>query len=262
MTAARPGSDDPWIRCLRSDGAHRVRLICFPHAGGSASYFFPWSRSPELTAEVWAIQYPGRQERRREPCITDASELTERIHSALKPWTDAPFAFFGHSMGAVLAYEVARLMEADGHGPARLFVSGRRAPSRPREEHVHQGADAALVDEIRRIGGTDEAFLQDPELLQLILPVVRADYSAIENYTYTPGPPLSCGITALVGAADPKATVEEAAAWAEHTAGPFDQRVFPGDHFYLDQCRPEVLATISSALRDRPAAAPGPETRH
>lgn len=246
MTGAAARSEE-WIRCFRP-AAGSVRLVCFPHAGGSASYFFPWSRSPVLTAELLAVQYPGRQDRRGEPCIDEIPKLAERIHHALKPWTDGACAFFGHSMGAVLAFEVARRLEANGGGLARLFVSGRRAPSRHRNENVHLGADDRVVAEMRLIGGTDERFLKDPELLRFILPAVRADYRAIETYAYSPGPPLRCGTTAMVGDADPRTTVEEAAAWAEHSTGDFALRVFPGDHFYLDACRAGVIETISSTL--------------
>lgn len=238
---------DRWLRCFRPD-AGKVRLVCFPHAGGSASYFFPWTRSSALAAEVWAVQYPGRQDRRAEPCVDSIPELAARIHGALESWPDGPTAFFGHSMGAVLAFEVARRVEAGGGRLARLFASGWRAPSRHREEHIHQGGDDRILAEMRRIGGTDERFLQDPELIRLVLPTVRADYRAVETYVYADGPRLRCGITAMVGDADPKATVEEAAAWGEHCTEGFDLRVFPGDHFYLDVCRPGVIDTISSTL--------------
>lgn len=239
---------DQWIRRFQSE-AGGAALVCFPHAGGSASYFFPWSRMLAPAAQVWAIQYPGRQDRRLEPCIDNIPELADAIHGALSTRMDGPCAFFGHSMGAVLAFEVARRLEGDGGAVTRLFASGRRAPSRHRDEDVHRRADAGVVAELRLVGGTDPRVLADPELLRMILPTVRGDYQAIETYSYSPGPPLNCGITAMVGDADPKTTVDEAAAWAGHCAGEFELRVFPGDHFYLDTCRPGVIDTIAASLK-------------
>lgn len=239
--------DDQWIRNFQP-GTGGTALVCFPHAGGSASYFFPWARMLAPAAQVWAVQYPGRQDRRLEPCIDNVPELADAIHDALKTRMNGSYAFFGHSMGAVLAFEVARRLERDGRGPARLFVSGWRAPSRHRDEDVHRRGDAGVVAELRLVGGTDPRFLEDPELLRIVLPTVRSDYQAIETYVYSPGPPLNCGITAMVGDSDPKATVDETAAWAEHCAGEFELRVFPGDHFYLDTCRPGVIDTIAASL--------------
>jgi surfactin synthase thioesterase subunit len=240
-----------WIRRFHAIDGIGVRLLCFPHAGGSASYFFAVSRALAPRAEVLAVQYPGRQDRRLEPAIESVTELAERVYGALGAWTDRPLAFFGHSMGAIMAFEVARLMQArDGTGPVHLFASGRRAPARYREGTVHQYNDQELLAELSRIGGTDQRFLRDPEMHATVLPVVRSDYRAIESYRYTAGSPLACPITALVGDADPQTTVDEANSWADHTAGGFRLRVFTGGHFYLDAHRAEVINLISATLAD------------
>ncbi|MFI0939894.1 thioesterase II family protein [Streptomyces sp. NPDC021020] len=236
-----------WVRGYRqaSDG---VRLFCFPHAGGAASYFYPWSRSLR-DVEVLALQYPGRQDRGAEPHLRSIPELADRIHEALAPQLAEPYAFFGHSMGAVLAFETAARIARDGlPGPVHLFVSGRRAPHRTRHEELHRASTAALVAEMRRLGGTDPRVLADPELLELVLPTVRADYTAVETYRYAPVPPLACDITALIGDTDPKASVDDAHAWAQHTSGRFALRTFPGGHFYLEDCRAGVFDVISAAL--------------
>ncbi|MBL1103062.1 thioesterase [Streptomyces sp. 5-8] len=239
---------DSWFRVYR-EAPEGVRLFCFPHAGGAASYFFPWSRSLPADIEVLAVQYPGRQDRRSEPCIRAVPELADRIHAAIRPRLAQPFAFFGHSMGAVLAFEVAsRIARDEGVAPAHLFVSGRRAPSRVRHEELHRAGTAALVAEVRALGGTDPRVLADKDLLDLVLPTIRADYTAIETYRFDSAPPLSCDVTAMVGDSDPKASIDDTAAWSQHTLGRFDLRIFPGDHFYLDECRAGVLDVIASAL--------------
>lgn len=185
-----------------------------------------------------------------EACIDNIPELAEASLEGLQDWLCHPFAFFGHSLGAVVAFEVARrLRDRAAAQPLRLFVSGRRAPSRHRaSENVHLRNDAALVEELRRNGGTDPRALHDPELLAAFLPIIRNDFKAIETYEYTTTVPLACPITALVGNADPQATIDEASAWADHSSQGFDLHVFPGGHFYLESSRAAVINTISATL--------------
>jgi pyochelin biosynthetic protein PchC len=243
------GEDGRWIRRFHQSPESDVRLVCFPHAGGAASYYFPLSRSLAPHVEALAVQYPGRQDRRTEPCVENVVELATRIHEALKPWTGRPFAFFGHSMGAIVAFEVARRLREHGEtGPMWLFASGRRAPSRSRADNVHLRNDAGVVAELRRMGSTDPRVLDDDELLATILPATRSDYRAIETYSYTPGPSLECPVDALVGDSDPQTTIAEAAAWGEHSTGKFELRVFSGGHFYLDAHRSAVVDAICTAL--------------
>jgi pyochelin biosynthesis protein PchC len=250
-----------WIRVYRQ-GAEGMRLFCFPHAGGVASYFHPFSKALPENIKVMALQYPGRQDRHGEPHVRSIPELADRIHTAIRPRLDEPFAFFGHSMGATLAFEVAcRIARDGGAGPAHLFVSGRRAPSRQRNEELHRASTAALVAEMRALGGTDPRVLADPELLNFVLPTIRADYTAIETYRFDSAPPLSCDITALTGDTDPKASVDDVAAWSQHTLGRFDLRIFPGGHFYLDDCRAGVLDVVASVLGDHSAAQAGLASR-
>jgi surfactin synthase thioesterase subunit len=246
---ASPDDSDRWIRRLHPSPASDIRLVCFPHAGGAASYYLPLSKSLTPGVEVLAVQYPGRQDRRREQFIDDIHRLADCVVATLNLRDDRPFAFFGHSLGATLAFEVARRLEQQlGAGPALLFASGRRAPSCGREETIHLRTDAGLVSELRHLGGTDQRFLDDEELLEMILPVTRADYRAIETYVYTPGPPLRCPITALIGDSDPNNAVDEAAVWQTHTSGAFELCTFAGGHFFLDAHRADVVRIITTSL--------------
>jgi surfactin synthase thioesterase subunit len=247
MPAGRSGSGR-WIRGYRRVPGG-VPLFCFPHAGGAASYFHPWSAALAPGIEVLAVQYPGREDRAAEPCLTTVADLADQIHAALGPSLPGTFAFFGHSMGAILAFEVARrATRQEGRGPAHLFVSGRPAPPRYRHRNLHRAGNPALIAELRSLGGTDPRILQDSDVLELILPAMRGDYTASETYRFEPGPPLSCDITAMTGDRDALNTTQDAAAWSAHTTGAFNLRVYPGGHFYLDDCRAQVHELISSSL--------------
>jgi pyochelin biosynthesis protein PchC len=240
---------DRWIRRFRAGPPAATRLICFPYAGGSASYFFHLAAALRPEVEVFAVQYPGRQDRLDEPLVDDIGELADRTVAALQSSADRPTGFFGHSMGAVVAYEVARRWEHRyGLALTHLFVSGRTAPSRPRETTVHLRDDEGIRAEVAELGGPNAEVLAHPELAPLVMPPIRNDYKAIETYRYQQGPPLTCPITALIGDADPVVTPDEAAAWAGHTTGPFELRVFPGGHFYLTDQEEQVLDTIRASI--------------
>ncbi|MER6306825.1 alpha/beta fold hydrolase [Streptomyces sp. NPDC001657] len=263
-----------WLRRLgpapAADGAEpAARVVCFPHAGGGAAAFRPLAKAVAAAAaeaaagpyEVLAVRYPGRHDRIREERLEDLCELAARACRGLLPLTGRqPLVLLGHSMGALIAYEVTRLLEAAGAGrPVRLVVSGAWAPSRVRGGTVHLRDDDGLIEEIRRTQGTDPRVLDDRELLAMALPVVRSDYKAVETYRHRPGPPLRTPVTALVGDADPLVTVDDAAAWRAHTAGDFRMRIFPGgDHFYLTRHWPDlaraVVAAPDRAASDRQGA--------
>jgi surfactin synthase thioesterase subunit len=238
-----------WVRRFHPAPDAPHRLVCFPHAGGSASFYFPVSRAMSPGADVLAIQYPGRQDRRGEPCADSIPALADALVSEVRPWFDRPVTFFGHSMGASLAFELASRLEAEGHVLHGLFASGRRAPSTVRDERVHLLDDDGLIADITRLSGTDTQVLGDPEILRMILPSVRADYRAAETYRWTPGPRLSCPVFALTGDADPQVTLEEARAWGEHTSGGFTLKTFPGGHFFLNAQAAQVMASITAHLR-------------
>ncbi|MER7016296.1 alpha/beta fold hydrolase [Saccharopolyspora sp. NPDC000359] len=236
---------NPWIRRYHPRPSAANTLVCFPHAGGSATYFHPVSAELPPAVDVLAIQYPGRQDRRHEPLVDDLAVLADQISAVLLDWADRPLTFFGHSMGASLAFEVARRLERRGVVLTGLFASGRRAPSRHRDEAVHRGTDQELLREVAELGGTD-ARLIDDEVARMILPALRNDYRAAETYRYEPGSDVSCPITAYLGDADPKVTPAEAQAWAEHTTGEFSFRVFPGGHFYLNEHKSAIVDALSA----------------
>jgi len=243
----RNGDEGSWIRRFHETPEQPVRVVLLPHAGGSASFFFPFSRELSERADVLAVQYPGRQDRLAEPCVDNVEGLAGAVHLALKPWLDRPVVLFGHSLGATVAFEVAaRLEREDGFVPRSLVVSGRRAPGEVRRGTTHLLDDDGLLSELSELSGTDQAVLADPDLRRMILPAVRADYKAAETYVYRPGPPLRCPILSLVGNDDPRASVDEARAWNAYTTGPFELETFPGGHFYLAE--PEQRAGVLAAL--------------
>jgi len=252
--SAAAGSDGLWIRRFHPANDAPVRLVCLPHAGGSATFYFPLSRTLAPAIDVLALQYPGRQDRRGEPCIDEMGRLADLVTEELRPWTDRPLALFGHSMGALLGFEVARRLERDGISPLHFFASGRRAPMRRRsDEDVHRRDDQRLIAELATLSGTDAQILDDPEVLHLVLPAVRSDYRAVETYRYAPGEPLKCPMSVLTGDSDPQVTRDEAEDWRQCVAGRFDLTVYPGGHFYLTEHAGEVMAQIRRAL-----AAAGP----
>ncbi|MFG2139927.1 thioesterase II family protein [Streptomyces sp. NPDC048650] len=241
--------NDLWVRRFHPAPEAVTRLVCLPHAGGSASYYFRVAEALAPDIDVLAVQYPGRQDRHREPCVESLPELARQVVHRLLPWTDRPLALFGHSMGASLAFEVARLLEhAHGVTPAALFASGRRAPSAHRDEFVHRTGDEQLIREVQELSGTDAQLLENAEMLRMVLPAIRSDYKAAETYRYVPGPDLSCPVTALIGDTDPRVTLDEARSWAAHTTGTFDLKVYGGGHFYLNQHSRAVNREISAQL--------------
>lgn len=245
-----------WLRNYHQAPGAGARLICFPHAGGSASYYFPVSAALAPEFDVLALQYPGRQDRRSDPFVDTIDDLAEQLYTAIAPAMDGPVAFFGHSMGAVLAYEVTRRFEErDGISPVVVFASGRRAPSRYRDENVHLRDDAGIIREMNTLGGTDSRVLGNAELLEMVLPAIRNDYRAIERYRGGTDARISAPIVVMTATDDPRTTVEEAAAWGEHTTGGSTLHTFDGGHFYLEQHASRVIDLIATTLRERVAVA-------
>jgi surfactin synthase thioesterase subunit len=241
--------DDLWCRRYRPSRSAGTRLVCLPHAGGSASFFLPVAAALSPAVDVVAIQYPGRQDRRAERPIDDMAVLADRIHGILRRQPELPLTLFGHSMGAVIGFEVTRRLEADGHGPLRLFASGRRAPSTYRDEAIHRRDDDGILAELRKMNGTASALLGDDELMRAALPALRADYKATELYTCQEQVTVSTPISVLTGDNDPKTTRDEANAWAKHTTGAFDLHVYTGGHFFLTDHVDEIIKLMDNHFR-------------
>jgi medium-chain acyl-[acyl-carrier-protein] hydrolase len=239
-----------WV--IRSDPRPdaRLRLFCFPYAGGGPSVFREWPACVPPIIEVCAVQLPGRESRLLEPACAALPALVEQLGHAIRPWLDRPFAFFGHSMGALIAFELARRLRTQADpAPTRLFVSAHGAPElRARGPRLHRLSDAKLMLKLRHLNGTPGEVLANVELMRLLLPALRADCTLCETYRYAPGEPLACGIAALGGSRDPAVAVSELAAWRRHTRGPFELRLFPGDHFYLHSGRAPLLDFIVARL--------------
>ncbi|MFD9960345.1 thioesterase II family protein [Amycolatopsis sp. NPDC058986] len=236
-----------WLRRYLPAPEAGTRLVCFPHAGGVARFYRGMATALAPAAEVLAVQYPGRQDRFAEPLIPDVRGMAERIADVLVAELDEPPALFGHSMGASVAFETARLLEKRGLGVVALFVSGRRAPRLPLSGRSFDN-DEDLIAAAKALGGPDPEVLDHPEILQLVLPALRNDWHAAMTYVYQEGPDLSCPVVALTGDADPHVDVGLLDRWGEHTTGPFTRHVYPGDHFYLTAHEATVCGVVTSTL--------------
>ncbi|MFI8824640.1 thioesterase II family protein [Streptomyces sp. NPDC053431] len=240
--------NDTWLRRFGPPLDDAPRLICFPHAGGAASAYVSLARALAPTVEVLAVQYPGRQDRRQEAPVEDVNHLADLVAAALPTASTRPYALFGHSMGAVVAYETALRLIRDGRpGPVRFFASGRGAPSLGPGRSDGLRGDAELAAEMRRLGGS-RGVLDDPELMALAMPALRSDYRALGAYSWATAQPLDCPVSVLVGDADPLVTPEEAGTWLDHAQGGGTVRVFPGGHFYLDALVGDVADAIRTDL--------------
>ncbi|HET8662208.1 MAG TPA: alpha/beta fold hydrolase [Micromonosporaceae bacterium] len=238
-----------WLRRFHQGSPHRPALLCFPHAGGSASSYVALSAALAPSAEVLAVQYPGRQDRLAEPPLTDMRALARQLVPVIRDeLDDRPYACFGHSMGAALAFEVTRQLEQSGTGPVLLFASGRRAPSVPITDDVHRRDDAGLVAEVQRFDAASAQMLEHDVVRQMVLPALRADYTANETYWCPPEQRVACPVVALVGDDDPVTRVPDAQAWQAHTTATFLIRVFRGGHFFLNDRLDEVVDVMVPAL--------------
>ena len=244
-----PPERSRWIRNFRPAPEAGMRLVCFPHAGGSASYYFPMATALSPEIDVYAVQYPGRQDRHSEPFVESIAELADQVVAELQPVLDAPVALFGHSMGAVLAFEVAHRVEArGGRRPAVVFASGSRAPSRYGDEQDHKN-DTDLIQVMRDLGGTDPRVLNNPDMLATFLPAFRNDYRALQAYRQAPTVAIGAPIVVLTATDDPKTSLADARAWHEHTAGGGDVHTFTGGHFFLEKQPQRVIEVVTEALR-------------
>jgi medium-chain acyl-[acyl-carrier-protein] hydrolase len=227
-----------------------AKLFCFPYAGGSAAIFRSWAHDLPDSVEVHALQLPGRAGRIAETPFTDLSSLIAAIGPGTAALLDRPFAFFGHSLGAVVAFELARWLRCQHRLlPEQLFVSGRRAPQvPPRDPPNYAKSDADLIASLHEMNGTPPEILGHEELLGLMLPTLRADFQLVETYVHTPDRPLACPITVFAGAADPETEPAHLEAWRTQTCGRFTLHTIGGDHFFLNSHRLDLLRLVGAEL--------------
>jgi medium-chain acyl-[acyl-carrier-protein] hydrolase len=242
---------DSWIAFRKPNPQARLRLFCFPHAGTGASIFRTWSDGLPTDVEVCPVQFPGRGTRLAETPFTRLAPLVQAIAQALVPLLDKPFAFFGHSLGALVGFELARqLRRQSGVQPVRLFISADRAPQIPhRDRPLHALTEGELLHELRRLNGIPGKVLEEAELMQIMLPVLRADLTVYETYVCSTEPPLNCPISAFGGLQDHRVSRGDLEAWRDQTSGAFSLRMLRGDHFYLNTAQSLLLQVLSQELR-------------
>ncbi|HEX5709698.1 MAG TPA: alpha/beta fold hydrolase [Pyrinomonadaceae bacterium] len=250
MTTSGAASATAWLKRSGRGGRAAVRLFCFPYAGGSASVFGRWQESFPETVEVCPVELPGRATRLKEAAHRDVWSLNLAMADALLPYLDRPFAFFGHSMGALIGFEFARHLRREHRlTPHHLFVSGRRAPQLPDDRPpTYQLPDEEFLETLFLYNGTQQEVFENYALVKLLLPMMRADFELVQTHVYTPEPPLDCPVTVFGGSLDKAVSREQLEAWREQTSARFSLSILPGDHFLMHTAERQLLDEISREL--------------
>ena len=240
-----------WIVPLGGESDLHPRIAIFPHAGGSANFYLPLARALSTSANVSGVQYPGRQERHAEPALKDLSDIADEAYNALVESFQEPLVLFGHSMGAIVAFEVAKRYAGQGDpAVAGIIVSGRVAPDINRSAGLELLDDDEIVTGLVALASMNSSLLQDQEIREMILSPLRTDYQAIGRYRYSDDGPLNCPVRAYAGLRDPQTTPQEVARWGHFTTGSFASRTFDGGHFFVNDSRDEVADSVSQDMRD------------
>ncbi len=242
----------PWLNFPQPHSQATFRLFCLPYAGGSAVMFRSWPNHFPESVEICSVQLPGRGARLKEVPFRRIQELVPLLAEAVKPYLDKPFAIFGYSLGAVIGFELTRhLRQTASASPGHLFVAGRRAPQVSVDRSPRYALpDEEFISELRKLNGTPEEVLEHPELVQLMLPSLRADFELDETYVYRSETPLDVPLSAYGGLADPDVTREHLQAWREQTTSAFELMMFPGDHFFLHTGQSLLFQAINRRLAD------------
>lgn len=241
-----------WVPSAGSNRSAHFRLFCFPHAGGGASAFGGWPRWLPARVEVVSVQLPGREERLRAPNFSQLDLLLSALTNALQPYLDLPFAFFGHSLGGWLAFYLARKFRRDGlRQPVHMFVSGCRAPQlESKYPPIHALSSSLFLQELQQRYNSIPAIIwNEPEILRVLLPVLRADFVLFETIQYHHEAPLDCPISAYGGQGDATISEAEILAWRSQTEASFSVEMIPGDHFFLKSNAPALLYRLCSEIR-------------
>jgi medium-chain acyl-[acyl-carrier-protein] hydrolase len=251
-----PATSNLWLSRTKPKPGAGLRLFCVPFAGGDPSAFAGWENMLPEWLEFCAILLPGRSTRIQEPSYTDIVPLVQSLGESLQGMLDKPFALFGYSTGALICFELARwLRTMFDIQPIHLFVSACGAPQLPgRTEPIHSLSEPAFIERLRRFQGISDGLLEEPELREILLRILRADFQLTETYVYRSEKPLACPITAIGGEADPFVTRSSLRAWQAQTATNFNIHTFQGGHMFLRSCSPSLRKFIVEELRDSPAA--------
>ncbi|MFD1330694.1 thioesterase II family protein [Methylopila musalis] len=236
-------------RTLRA--APRWRLFCFAFAGGAASYFRPWGRLVPDDVEIWPVEMPGHGVRIAEPLVDDIGEIARAAAAQIALHADLPMVLFGHSMGSAIGLEVARELEAAGVRPLLFAPSGRPAPQVAPSRQVHLKSREGIRQEMIRLAGTEREIVENEELMDIVLPIVRNDFKLIETNPVSITPPIAAPTLTVCGDSDEDATEEGLRAWGAVTSSDFSVRMFPGGHFYLNEAAADVLAVVCAEAEAR-----------
>jgi medium-chain acyl-[acyl-carrier-protein] hydrolase len=240
-----------WLPKLRPKAGVELRLFCFPYAGGTTHTYRNWQSQLPPSIEVCPVELPGHGVRIREPAETRIDRLVRAMTPALVPYMDRPFAFFGHSMGGLISFELAReLRRSHGLAPAHMFVSACPSPHTRglRQRITYNLPEPEFLDELRRLGGTPKEVLEHPELLQLVVSLLRADFEACQTYDYVAEPPLDCPLTIFGGLQDAEVGREELAEWREHTTSTCVVRMLAGEHLFVNTAQHFILRQLAGEL--------------
>lgn len=239
-----------WLPGVRVDSKAKLRLFCLPYAGGGTNIFRAWPANLPSQIEVCPVQLPGRGNRIKETGYTNLKTLTKAVAEGIQPFLNKPFAFFGHSMGATIAFELTRKLRTMVNlQPVHLFVSGRMAPQIHRSTEVtYDLLEAEFIEKVREINGTPKEVLEHTELMEMMTPLLRADFEAVETYTYVAEAPLDCPITVLGGLQDLEVPRESLEAWSQQTTAASSLRILPGDHFFVNTAQSSIYRILAQQL--------------
>ncbi len=246
----RQATITPWLASSRRSPLEKITLFCFPYAGGSANIYRNWADTMPVSVNVCPVHLPGRGSRMREQSYTSLAALVNDLAVHLLPFMEKPFAFFGHSMGAMISFELARKLRREhGLSPVQLFISGRRAPQIPDTDPItYNLPEKEFIEELLRLKGTPTEVLEHPELMQLLLPLLRTDFQICQTYRYQPDTPLECPMMVFGGLDDVGVSREVLEPWEELTSGAFSLRMLPGDHFFVHTSEGVILQAVARQL--------------
>jgi medium-chain acyl-[acyl-carrier-protein] hydrolase len=239
-----------WFVPFKFNQNSHIRLFCFHYGGGSASAYQGWAKDLIDHVDLIAIQLPGRESRFSEPLLHNLPDVVDALSLNFRTCLDKPYIFFGHSIGALISFELTRTLRKEGmQQPERLVVSGTKAPQvPPKESPIHHLPDPELIEKIRAYNGTPSDIIENKELMDIYLPIIRADFCISETYSYHSEPPLSCPIIALGGLDDDTFDSQNLLKWKEQTSAVFQYELLPGDHFFIKSAYQKVIGIVNKIL--------------